>query len=128
MTDEEKELLNKIKSFRPSSVPDLVSFLESLDIQKLALGPTSNKLNSVTLKDVLGASGKKAPSDAFSELLQSDAAKQNLNTSQEQFKRYYGDELDDEEAEKLYQALRGKARPELIKACNEYFKSKEEGS
>ena len=128
MTDEETELFNKIKSFRPTSVSELVTFLEKLDIQKLAIGPTSAKLNKVTLNDVLGASGDTAPADAFAKFLRSDAAKQNLNTSQEQFNRYYGDELDDEGAEELYQEIRGKARPELIKACHEYFKNKREES
>ena len=122
----EEEILDKLRSFRGTSITDLVQFLEKLDIQKLALGPTSDRLNTVTLKDVLGASGTVPPADAFSEYLNSDAARQNLEMSQIQFKRYYSDELDNEEAETLYQSLRDKAPPEMIKACAEYFSNRED--
>lgn len=123
---DDEEILNKVKSFRGTSIAELTAFLEKLDIQKLAVGPTSDKMNTVTLKDVLGASGNVPPAEAFSEHLTSDIAKQNLETSQIHFKRYYSDELDDEGAETLYQALRDKAYPEMVKACAEYFKSIED--
>ena len=127
MDDEDKKVLEKLQNFRPTGMDDLINFLEKLDYQKFAMGPTSRKANTVTLKDVLGACGDRKPSEVFASHLKSDAAKENMQLSMKLYQRLVLEEvLENEETDELYQRVKDKAWPEVMSECQNYFAEKQD--
>jgi len=127
MDDIDKKVLEKLQDFRPKGMSDLIDFLEKLDYQKFAIGPTSRKVNTVTLKDVLDASGDREPSEVFAEHLSSKAAKENMQKSIEMYQRLFLEEvLDNEETDDLYQRIKDRAWPEVMSECQNYFAEKQD--